>query len=503
MGKALFYLLSFMLVSCAKEEFSANKTPQLSNISPLETTTTKLCSQSTLVSPKVDLLLLWDNSASATFINPSTKSSFNQLITSVSEKFDYHILSAPLISTNNSNFLNEASLVAKDAASVSGNALGILKSKDEAASALSFTKPSGSYEPGIDRATAMIENNRANGIFRNDAYTIVVVMSNGDDTSCEIESGYTACTSSDWKTRMQTKINKLLSLRGNSSVTNSFGVTTLNSTMMRFINIAPLTSCSSGLKKINERYRMVAKAIYEAPYTNGWPTSNDNLNPFMVGSTSFPDNYDMCTIDFNHIFDGVNTAIKQTLIKHVYEFWPITGNSSSIDPDTLKVVRDDNKVLTNRTGQSSPTDGFAYIGNQTNHATRTYPTAGETYTGKMIQLFGVNDNDLIVYPHCLTITYDAVKQEYGYVYLKNGEPSVPTIEVRLNGAIVPQSSTDGWDYMGLQFTNTLDPNLKIVDLPSGANSGYFLRLNGSYKFKNVAGSAVSINVYYISKSQVP
>ncbi|MFA6236458.1 MAG: hypothetical protein WC635_03940 [Bacteriovorax sp.] len=498
MKKSLFLIASFFLVSCAKEEFSANKTPQLSTINPLTTTSTQLCSQSTLVSPKVDVLLLWDNSSSALFINSATRNSFNQLINSVSEKFDYHILSAPLISSS-ANTLNEASLVVKDSGSVSG-VTSILKTKEQAASSLSFTSASGSNEPGVDRATAIIEANRGNGIFRNDAYTIIVVMSNGDDTSCEMATGWNSCTKYDWEPRLQPKIDKLLCLRGNASGIDCSGVSPLNSSMMRFINIAPLTSCSSGLGKINARYRKVAKSLYEASYTNGWPTSNDNLNPFMSGSIPYPDNYDICSIDFNHIFDGVNTAIKQTLIKHVYSFWPITGSSTSLDQDTLRVVRDDGKVLVNRTGQTSPGDGYAYIGNQINHNTRTLPTAGEPFTGQMIQLFGVNDNDLIVYPHCLTVTFDAQKLQYGYIYLKNGEPYVPTIEVRINGVLVSPNATNGWDYLGLQFTNSLDPNLKVVDLPSGASSGYFLRLNGTAKFNNVAGSTVTVNVYYTSKS---
>jgi len=243
-------------------------------------------------------------------------------------------------------------------------------------------------------------------------------MSNGDDTSCEISTGYSQCAKRDWEALMQNKINKLLCLRGNVSGLDCTGVTSLNSTMMRFINIAPLTSCSSGLGKINERYRKVAKSIYETSYTNGWPTSNDNLNPFMSGNIAYPDNYDICSIDMSHIFDGVNTAIKQTLIKHVYEFWPVATNSASVDPGTLRVIRDDGKVLVNRTGEANPSNGFGYIGNQTNHHTRTYPTNGEPYSGKMIQLFGVNDDDKIVYPHCLTVTYDAMKAQYGYIYLK-------------------------------------------------------------------------------------
>ncbi len=498
MRNSLFLIASFLLFSCsAKQEFIANKAGQSSAISAVVSTSTQLCSQSTLISPKVDVLLLWDNSSSAIFINPATKSSFNQLITSVSEKFDYHILSAPLIATNTTNTLNEASLVVKDATSVNGTAAGILRSKDQAAASLNFTQAMGNAEPGVDRVTSIIQANRANGIFRSDAYTIIVVMSNGDDTSCEMQTGYNQCAPADWQPKMQAKINDLLCLRGNSNAACTAGVTPLNSTMMRFINISALTSCQSGVYKTNSRYRMVAKALYEAPYTNGWPTSNDNLNPFMSGTTPYPDNYDICSIDFNHIFDGVNTAIKQTLIKHVYEFWPVAGTNASLDPTTIRVVRDDGKVLTNRTGQTNPTDGYAFIGAQTNHNTRTQPTVGEPFTGQMIQLFGTNDNDFIVYPRCLTVTYDAMKAQYGYVYLQNGKPDVTTMEVFVNGVKVPQSTTNGWEYLpGLQFTSALDPAFKIANMPAGTPSGYFLRLNGTAKFDNTTSATVT--VYYTS-----
>ena len=504
MRKSLLLITSFLLAtSCTKEEFAPIKSPQNSTVNALASTSTSLCSQSTLVSPKVDVLLLWDNSSSSLFINPAVKASFSSLIDNISEKFDYHILSAPLISTNSSNSLYEASLVTKDISSVSGLASGIIKTKDQAGASLLFTPASGSYEPGIDRVTSIIEANRANGIFRNDAYTIIVLMSNGDDTSCEIAKGYSSCATADWMPLMQTKIDKLLCLRGNVNGPNCSGTTTLNSTMMRVINISALTSCSSGLGKVNSRYRKVSKSIYEASYTNGWPTSNDDLTPFKTSDgTPYPDSYDICSIDFNHIFDGVNSAIKQTLIKHVYEFWPVpvVGDASSFDPDTLIVVRDDGKKLVNRSSEANPVDGFKYIGDQTNHNTRSIPTAGENYTGKMIQLFGVENNDKIVYPHCLTITYDALKLQYGYIYLKNGEPYVPSIVVNINGNIVPQSTTNGWSYMGQQSISSLDPNLKVVDLPGNTTSGYILQLNGSYKFNNTAGASISVNVAYTSKA---
>jgi len=260
---------------------------------------------------------------------------------------------------------------------------------------------------------------------------------------------------------------------------------------MRFITIAPLTACTSGFNKMNASYREVSKTIYEAPYNNGWPTANDHLSPDVTGA---PDSYNLCSIDFTHIFDGVNTAIKQTLIKHKYEYWPVANLNADVDPDTLRVVRSDGKILTNSTADSNPENGYKYIGDQTNHATRIEPTPGEPFTGKMIQLIG---NDKIVYPDCLTVTYDAKKLKYGYIYLKFGQPQVSTIEVRINGQLVPQSTTNGWDYMGNQLVTGLDPALKIYDLPAGAPSGYMLRLNGSYQFQN-SGSAVNISVYYNS-----
>jgi hypothetical protein len=494
MKKSLFLLASFLLVSCAKEEFAANKASQSSSSSALSTSCGTLYTQSTLVSPKVDILMLWDNSSSALFINSATKNSMSNLISSVSESFDYHILSAPLISSS-SDTLSETSLVAKDSTSVNGNALAVLKSKDAAVSSLGFSQAAGSYESGVDRASAIIEANRGNGIFRNDAYTIIVVMSNGDDTSCEQTKGYSSCVKADWYPLMQTKISKLLCLRGNSS--GSGCSSTLNSSMMRFINISALTSCSSGLNKVNSRYREVAKQIYEAPYTNGWPTSNDDLNPFVSGGVSYPDSYDICSIDFNHIFDGVNTSIKQTLLKHVYDFWPLAGTNDSVDPSTIVVTRlPDGKVLTNHTGESNPTDGYQYIGNQTAHSTRSYPTVGENYTGKMIQLFGTTGNDKLQYPQALRICYQDFKSKYGYIYLQNGKPDITTMEVYINGNKIPQNTTNGWSYMGLQYTTALDTaDYKIYNY-KGDSSGYFLQLNGTAQFTN--SSSNTVTVYYTS-----
>ena len=244
-------------------------------------------------------------------------------------------------------------------------------------------------------------------------------------------------------------------------------------------------------------------AIYQASYTNGWPSANDDLR-------NTPDAYNLCN-GLSNIFDGVNTAIKQTLIKHVYDFWPVAGINDSVDPDTLRVSRigADNipvDLVNNTKNEGTPTSGFKYLGNQSNHSTRIYPTAGEYFTGKMIQLFSSTNStngshDQVIYPECLRVTYSEIKKNYGYIYLTNGEPHVSTIEVRLNGNVIPQSTTNGWDYMGTQFINSLDANaLKIVNFPYDhpVDSGYIIRLNGSAQFTN--SSSNKVEVYYTSKS---
>ena len=489
----------FLLYSCGKQEFTATKAPQLSSINQLTSSSAQLCAQHTLIKPKVDILIIWDNTSSFNFVTTASKNSLNQLITNVSENFDYHALSVPLVAT--SGDLGEAVLIASDASSISGTASTILKTKDQAIASLGFSPGAGANEMGLDRAANLILNNRSNGIFRDGAYTLIVMMSNEDDKGCESYYGYNTCAPIDKINYRQPKINKLLCLRGNVDGVNcsSLGVNSpLNSTMMRFMSIVPLTSCSSGLNKINVNYSDASRQIYSKPYNNGWPTSSDALSPDIAG---FPDSYNLCTIDFSHIFDGVNSAIKQTLLKHVYDYWPVAGAYDSLDPDTLIVTRDDGKVLTRHNlSESNISDGYTFDNQVYNQQpTRFFPTAGEPFTGKLIHLFGSNGNDKLIYPQCLSIKYDPIKSTFGYIYLTHGEPLVSSIQVMMNGVAVPQSSTNGWDYMGLQFISGLNQSLKVIDLPAGTTSGYIIRFNGSYQKQNSVNSSTSVNVFYNPK----
>lgn len=506
LNRTLFLTTTLLVLSsCAKEEFSTNKGKQSSSTSEAITTSAKLCAQSTLIRPQVDILMLWDNTSSFNFVNAQTKASMSNLISSVSENFDYHVLSAPLVSLSggtSSGSLYEAQLIAKDATGLGSSATNILRSKENAIASLGFTQGTGSAEMGIDRAYNLINQNRSNGIFRTGAYTIVVVISNEDDKGCSMVSstnpnGVICSNPTDYNNYLAPRIQNFLTLRGNSIYA---GAANLNSSMMRFINISPLTSCSSGNYKINNMYKIMAKKMYETPYTNNWPTSNDHLSPDLPG---YPDSYNLCSMNFSHIFDGVNTAIKQTLLKHKYDYWPMAAAGASVDPDTVRVVKSDGTILLNRADPENAgiTNGFEVVMNGAvpdvrNQNTRYFPTAGEPFYGKLIRLYGSEGSDKVIYPDCLTVTYKELKAYTGYIYLESGKPNVDTIEVRIDGKLVPRSSSNGWDYMSLQYTSALDPNLKIQNMPAGTSSGYFLRLNGNYIMSN--STSHTYEVLYIS-----
>jgi len=458
--QTLFLATSLVVLSsCAKEEFSAKKAKQETSSSEALEYSATLCAQSTLIRPKVDILMLWDNTTSFNFVNKETKASMTKLIDSVSEKFDYHIVAAPLVpvgASSVSGSLADAKLIVKNNDNLSNEALSLVTSKEAAVDNLSFIKSSeGSSEAGVSRTIAMLQNNVSNGIFRQGAYTIVVVLSNEDEKLCN------GCDSEgSYNTYITPKITQLLNIRGNTMANPGYaGI--LNSSMMRFINISNLTSCSRTGGSINFLYKKTAQAIYNAQYSNGWPRANDHLSPALPG---YPDSYNLCNISFSNIFDGVNTAIKETLIKHKYDHWPLAAATQAVDPDSVRVYQSGSVELLNRKFNNT-NDGFEVLVDGNDNAqnfigknTRYFPTVGEPFNGKLIKLY---NNDRVTFPDCLMVKYTEPKATFGYIYLQYGKPNLTTMQVKINGEDVPQSSTDGWDYMGLQYVDALDPDLKI------------------------------------------
>lgn len=501
-------LLSFLLAGCGAEQFSVKKNREESSSNPVVQSSTSSCGAFTLVKPKVDFLFLWDNSTSTNFINPDTKSALNNTINLISSRFDYHILMAPLMGSG----LNEASFFSETPDGLGSSALAIKKDKTFASNYLAFS-PSNN-ERGVQRTLDIIKSNVSNGIFRPNSYLVVVIMSNEDDTSWQLSY---PVVDRERSTYVDQKLHELLCLRGNytpppGKTCNGTGVS-LNSAQLRFTSISahnPKNTSCSGLTfwEQNQVYKEISSRVYSAPYTNGVQLYDQSLRSDLVYDAFLKitnyDSYNICnSSSYGSIFDGINASIQDTLIKHEYDYWPVATAGASFNQDKISVFKNGQEITQLSEPVTSPSaNGFTFT-NQVyvNTNTRYAPSPGEPFTGYMVKLYG---DARVKYPECLSVTTESPKEYFGYVNLQS-KPLESSIVLKINGQVVPQSSTNGWQLLKSggqpQFFNS--KNIKIQSPGSfcgGTNycegspainkSGYFIQLFGTAVYSN--GATVEI-----------
>lgn len=497
------------VISCNKDFFRTNQVQNKVKTPPIEKSENLLCSEFTTIRPQVDLLFLWDNSTSTIFINPATKNALNRVVETISERFDYHILLAPLIGTG----MKDVSFLSLNTKGLDSNIANMRIDKANAANALNFPSGGANAEKGLQRTSELLSSNISNGVFRKNAYTIVVLMSNQTDNSY-ITSNKNAKDRLDYFNKSK---HEILCIRGNYSgaCTNT---EKLDSQMMRFISIVAQDidgKCSSSSINgfdIGMIYEMMSSHIYAAPYTNGIPSPTDQVGAKFISrggdDYSLFDSYDICNEDYDGIFDGVNNAIQDTVLHHSYRFWPLAAADIELDPASIKITRNDgvtfnpidyhitinrDKAAFNDTDKNSGStlSGFRYHSNTTEN-TRFLPNLGEPYTGHLIELFG---DAKITFPSCYKVEFTAPKDYYGYVHLQF-KPLANSIILKINGIDIPKSTTNGWELMvdtngaPEHFDNK---NIKIKssnddteENPAVLKTGYFLKLYGNAIYSNDA-----------------
>tara|TARA_B100001971_G_scaffold215195_1_gene260317 strand:- start:145047 stop:146441 length:1395 start_codon:yes stop_codon:yes gene_type:complete len=451
-----------MLISCGEEVLTQNTLSTSFKATDLEAFEYTTCAASRFTKPPVDILFVVDNSGS------TLQSSFQQIksqiastVSTISNEFDYHVYIAPLNSTTTSSSeINNYPLLASDPSSVSG--LNLVNIDQISASTFFSQASGGSQETGFSRAYNVINANRNNGIFRSNANTIVVMISNGDDTEAVTNIGGN-------KVFDQNKFNQLkqnfINL-SNSMSTDSF----------RFISLVPHSNCNGWSTLGN--YRRMSQELYDH-----YSQSDD---PSMKNSR------DLCSGNYASLFSVVNNSIRANLVGHSYNYWKISNASEAdIQDDDITVIKIDSNG--NESNISPGTvNGFEYIGHRTNQNTRYAPDVGEPATGLMIKL---NGNARLDYPECIRAKTRTPTEFYGYIPLPR-EPDLATISVSINGTKYDQSSTNGWTYVGWSPSR----NIKIShqgasDQPPVYKSGYFLELHGNAIFTN----GDSIKIYYKPK----
>ncbi len=177
----LLLALSLLSVSCGEEVLTQSTLSNSEKYADVETYNLNSCANMRFVKPPVDILFVVDNSGS------TLQSSFAQIksqiaatATTISSEFDYHIYIAPLMKQNDED-ITKFPLVVHSKDGVDPNA-SFIRLQDINSTTFFAPATGGGAETGFQRVHNLIDANRANGIFREEANTIAVLISNGDDT---------------------------------------------------------------------------------------------------------------------------------------------------------------------------------------------------------------------------------------------------------------------------------------------------------------------------------
>ncbi|MFP5385402.1 MAG: hypothetical protein ACLGHN_04945 [Bacteriovoracia bacterium] len=457
----LSFLLLFTLVGCGGEEFGT--APQSTKQTPnaLTNYSHSSCSTFTLIRPKVDVLYVVDNSSSNYYIPDQVKSALGQTVNSLSSSFDFRVIGTPLLETSQGNADFQVMTNSSDLSGIPSDARRITS-----ASYFSFfsNAPTSGAEKGLGRLVSFL-NAHQNALIRRESHLVVVLVSNGRDAEVEDDpfgTGQTVLNTTNWNAR-------LTSLRNIK--------TSLDSLQLRLISVTAHThACKPGWRGSEKSYIKMSKQLYADSGATDNPAKQDA--------------HDLCNSETN-IFEPINNSIQQVLIPHQYRYWPITfaENDEMVSLNEIRV----HKVSSNGTSVelTRNTDWtYEYKNPAENMNTRELPTPGEPVFGSHFIRF----SNLLVYPDCVLVTSVSRTEYFGFVVLPQ-KPVVSSINLRINGRTIPQSSTNGWSDLTSSATTR---NIKVPypaagdENPPVIRTGFMLQLNGASNYYK-SGDNVEVN----------
>ena len=462
---SLLFLLA--LAGCGAEQFGTAPTSNTSTPDAVTGFQQASCANHTLIKPEVDVLYVVDNSSSASWISGSIKNAIQGTIASISNQFDYRIIGTPLLKTSSGN--SDYQVYAKTPSSLPGTipSSKILSSTSQ----FSFFSgdPADPFEPeaGLKRVDEFITAHSTDGLLRQNAYLLVVLVSNGKDYDIETTSGFSLSAFNARKDRFVHPTNGLKNF--------------LNLKQLRILSVTADTSqCKPGYYSSKKSYADMSQALYDV---HGLPFKTP------------ADHFDLCSEStVSGVFTDVNATIQQIILAHTYKYWPITYSptSTGLDTSSIKVYKS--------SPSSAPTllpgSSYNYIHNPSNttYNTRILPSVGEPINNTHLIEFTAGNE--ITYPDCIQITSNTNPEYFGYVVL----PKIPKLEsvvLKIRGATIAQSSSNGWSYIGQQTRNVKVSHNGYSDQPPQIKSGYMLQLNGS---SNYYKSGESVEIYYVPQS---
>lgn len=460
----LLLLLSLTFIGCGSEQFGTVPKTTSESMDPLSSFGHSSCSTYTLVKPKVDVLYVVDNSSSSYYISSDIKTALRTTVSKLSTEFDFRVIGTPLLETSGGN---EDFQIMTNSADLQG----IPSDTRRLSSSENFSFFSNSPISGVERGISRIKNfisYHKNSLLRNNAYLIIVLVSNGRDEDLE----------------NQTQLNGETVLNA-EAFTNSFnelvGHKYAQSLMqLRLISVTAKSVCSPGYKTSLKSYVKMSHELYQ--HSN---SHDSNLTK---------DSYDLCSSSgIKSIFSAINNSIQQVILPHKYRYWPITfaENNEMVSTDEIKVK----KISPNGSAVTLKRDvdwSYEDKGSAQTVLMRELPTQGEPIKGRHFIKF----TNLITYPDCILVTSVSRTEYFGYIVLPQ-KPKIETVSVRINGQVIPRSMNNGWSD---QTSSPSTRNIKVPypsagdENPPIIRTGFMLKLNGS---SNYYKSGDSIEVNYV------
>lgn len=461
-----FFSLALLLslVGCGAEQFGSVPQSTSSDPDPIKVGEQLSCTSHTLIKPKVDILYVFDNTDSYQFAPSTLKNAVANTMGTVSQQFDYRIISTSLVNPTGNNPYTDFSVLTN-----SRDPLGNVTPVSSPGEMLFYaTVPQGDMarEVGLSRVHDFINHHRvgATPLFRQNAYTFIVLISNSFDSNIELAglNGYpnTYLTPNAFPDILA----KYQSLKNS-----------LNAKQLRMLSVTAHTAGCNG--------------------NAGWHSSKLSYVKMSESLHSASDSFDLCSKpqEISKLFEEVNSTIQQVIVPHVYKYWPITLANQSIPLDAPEQNINQNSIQVFKTSPNGAPVPIPRTGNWTlrdfgsvsnrNILTTTNPSQYES--GRhFIEFTGSNKP---TYPDCIQVKSTTKVERFGYIVLPR-KPKIETIHVVIGKNAIPHSD---WEYteahlvypknIKILITNEAGIPIPDSDKPEVMRNGYMIKLkNGRY-----------------------
>jgi hypothetical protein len=337
-----------LLSACGKKTFQKQ-----------DFSTTALAGQYIYIKPKLDLVIFQDNSDSMYNALGQFKPQLQDFLSQLDTNWEYRVVVLPLLFQQS---MSSKYVIATDCSSVTGvgrclspSEVGTFNSVyGDAGWILTDNTQTGNSDLGFYNMNYNINNLIGSGFLRPDALKSFMVLSNGEDN---------------------TNVAYLRRVDGAITSIDYNSPTTINS-FNAYKNYFMSLKSSIALQKF---YSVVSAQRYSDCWGGGmtWQGKRYMDMASALGGAS----YDLCGGGLSSVLNDIHGSLQVVVQTVEFNFVVI---SPTDEPDPSTIVLKKNGV----TIPQSATNGWTYVGLQTNHPTSDYPTIGSNQTGYMVQLNG-------------------------------------------------------------------------------------------------------------------